>query len=205
MRAYADVRSVRVRQMVMDSVTALWIALWVRVGLRIVELVDLLQGPGRSLEGAGTALADRAGGLGERAEELPIVGSALRAPFRAIRDGGLLIHEAGVSQQSAVHTLALWLGLVIAVVPITWALVRYLPGRIRWMREASAARQASASSSGLALFALRALVNQPVSALIAVCPDPVAAYQHGDYEALAALELRGLGLTGARPSRHFVG
>ena len=194
MRPYAEVPSVRIRQVLTDALVVLWVYVWVRIGHRIYELVDLLQAPGRSLEGAGEALTERASDLGDDVGGLPVVGRALRAPFRAIGDGGVLLQEAGLAQQSAVHTLALWLGISIAAIPIALLLLRYLPGRIRWMREASAAALVRSEGADLALFALRALTSQPISALAAVSGDPVATYRRGEYAELAGLELRRLGM-----------
>ena len=194
MRVYADIPLVRLRQVFLDLLTVAWIFLWVRVGLRIYELVDRLQAPGRSLQGAGDALADRAGSLGDGVSDVPVIGRALRAPFRAISDGGVLLQEAGVAQQAAVHTLALWLALAIAGLPILLALVTYVPSRLRWVREASAVARLRAGDPDLALFALRALAHQPVAALGAVSADPVSDYRRGEYTALARLELRSLGL-----------
>ena len=194
MRVYADIPFVRLRQVLVDAATAVWIFLWVRVGLRIFELIDRLQAPGRSLEGAGDALADRAGRLGEGVADVPVIGRALRAPFRAISDGGVLLQEAGVAQQSAVHTLAIWLAVAIAGLPILLALAAYVPSRVRWLRDASAVARLRAGDPDLALFALRALTNQPVAALAGVSPDPVGEYRRGEYAALAGLELRSLGL-----------
>lgn len=194
MRVYADVPSVRVRQVAVDLLTVLWIYVWVRIGFRIFDLINRLQAPGRSLEGAGDALVDRAGSLGQGVAEVPVIGGALRAPFGAISDGGVLLQEAGVAQQSAVHTLAIWLAVVIAGLAILLALGAYLPSRLRWLREASAAARLRAAHPDLELFALRALAHQPVAALAAVCPDPVGAYRRGEYVELARLELRSLGL-----------
>jgi len=194
MRPYAEVPSVRVRQVLTDALVALWVFVWVRIGQRIFELVDRLQAPGRSLEGAGDALSERASDLGDDVGGLPVIGRALRAPFRAIGDGGALLQEAGLAQQAAVHTLALWLGVSIAVIPIALLLLRYLPGRISWMREAAAGERVRSASPDLGLFALRALTNQPVSALAAVSGDPLGAYRRGEYAELAALELRRMGL-----------
>ena len=194
MRVYSDAPVVRVRQAALDLLTAVWILLWIRVGVRIYELVNGLQAAGRSLEGAGDALADRAGSLGEGAADVPVIGRVLRAPFRAIGDGGVLLQEAGVAQQSAVQTLAMWLALVVAGLPVLLAVIAYLPPRLRWMREASAVARLRAANPDLALFALRALTNQPIAALAAVSSDPVGAYRRGDYVALASLELRALGL-----------
>lgn len=194
MRPYAEVPSVRVRQVLTDSLVALWVFVWVRIGQRIFELVDRLQAPGRSLEGAGDVLSERASDVGDDVGGLPVVGRALRAPFRAIGEGGAFLQEAGLAQQSAVHTLAVWLSVSIAAIPIVLLLLRYLPRRISWMREAAAAARMRAAGADLALFALRALTNQPMAALAAVSGDPVAAYRRGEYAELAALELRRVGL-----------
>lgn len=194
MRPYAEVPSVRARQVLTDSLVALWVFVWVRIGQRIFELVDRLQAPGRSLEGAGEALSERASDVGDDVGGLPVVGRALRAPFRAIGEGGEFLQDAGLAQQSAVHTLAIWLSVSIAAIPIALLLLRYLPRRISWMREAAAAARMRAAGSDLDLFALRALTNQPMAALAAVSGDPVAAYRRGEYTELAALELRRVGL-----------
>src|SRR6266545_2319456 len=69
--------------------------------------------------------------------------------------------------------------------------------------EATAASRLRRDLSGgdLGLFALRAIANRPLRELRRASPDPVADLQRGDYGALAALELRALGLRPARPSR----
>jgi hypothetical protein len=101
-----------------------------------------------------------------------------------------------VAQQDAVSTLAMVLALLLALVPIVWLLARYLPGRFRWARDATAAR-AFLEVGDERLFALRALAHQPLDRLRRIAPDPAASYERGDpgvVAALAALELQSLGL-----------
>lgn len=88
--------------------------------------------------------------------------------------------------------IALWCRLGVA-------LFRYLPGRVRWIRQATAARGLVAASSDLHLFALRAVASRPLAELRRVEPDPMAAMASGDFVRLAELELRAMGLrTGER-------
>lgn len=101
---------------------------------------------------------------------------------------------AGTSVEGA--TLALWLGILLAVIPIGYVLLRYAPWRGRWIREASAASRLRIDSEDLHLFALRAVATRPLYELQRVTPDPAAALARGDYESLASLELGALGLKG---------
>jgi hypothetical protein len=97
-----------------------------------------------------------------------------------------------------VQSLSFWLALLLAAIPIVWLVVRYLPGRLRWAREATAASRVRAQPGAPQLLALRAMANRPLPKLRRAEPDPAAAYARGDYAALAALELAELGLH--RPS-----
>ncbi|MBA3410996.1 MAG: hypothetical protein H0U15_09205 [Geodermatophilaceae bacterium] len=126
--------------------------------------------------------------------DVPIAGDALQAPFDLAGGVGDGLREAGQTQQDVVATLAFWLALVIAVLPIGWALFRWLPSRVWWIREASAARR---MIYDVELFALRALVNRPLRELASVGPAPAAALRSGENTmilALARLELAALGL-----------
>ena len=102
--------------------------------------------------------------------------------------------DAGRSQQEAAIRLARWVGVVVAVLPIAFALILWLPGRLRWIR---ASQVASALRGDTALFAVRAIANRPVRELAAIDPAPGSALLRGDarvIEALAALELGAMGV-----------
>jgi hypothetical protein len=196
MELYAQDTKLRTRQIATDALVVLWVVGWALLGRALHRLVSELGGAGRLLEDAGHDFARSAGGTGERLDDLPVVGDRLATPFGAVADGGSAVARAGVAQQDAVSTLALVLGLLLAVVPIAWLLARYVPGRIRWTRDATAAR-ALLEVGDTRLFALRALAHQPLDHLRSVAPDPAASYERGDPDvlaALAALELRPLGL-----------
>jgi hypothetical protein len=105
-----------------------------------------------------------------------------------------------VAQQEVVHQLALWLGVVVAAVPVVALLLVWLPHRVTWAREAGAAGRLRLDGADLELFAIRAVANRPLRQLHQVSPDPAGDLRAGEYEALAELELRALGLR-ARPPK----
>jgi hypothetical protein len=194
MKFYADSPGRRARQLGTDLALVTWTLLWARLGMWIDELVSRLAGPGRAVERAGSGLARPLDEAAREVAGLPLVGEALGAPLEAAADAGRALAAAGAGQQDVVHTLALWLGTLFAVMPVSLALALYLPGRLRWAREATAARRLCRSAPSLELFALRAVATRPLAELYRASPDPAAALRSGDLRGLAALELRSLGL-----------
>ncbi|HEX2236726.1 MAG TPA: hypothetical protein VHK89_10660 [Actinomycetota bacterium] len=198
MKLYAEVGSFRARQILGDAALVVWVALWARVGFAVRALVDRLAGPARTLEDAGAGFARPFSDAGTRVADVPVVGDALQAPFEAAAGAGRALARAGAGQQEVIHALALWLGGLFALIPILFALLRYLPGRLRWARRAASAASIRLDPAGLSLFALRAVATRPFDELRRATPDPAGAWASGDHEALAALELASLGL---RPHR----
>ena len=202
LKLYAEVPRFRNRQLLQDLGLLLWSVVWVRIGLHVYDLVLRLAEPGRTVERAGEGLSGTLADISSKVGEIPLVGGSLRAPFVAAGEAGAVLERAGVAQQEVVQDLAQWLGVLLAVIPISYVAYRYLPDRWRWVREASAASSIRIDAADLHLFALRAIARQPLYELQRVSPDPAAALASGDYEPLAALELGSLGLKpGAARSR----
>ncbi len=194
MKIYAETPRFRTRQVLGDLALVGWIFLWVRIGLRVKELVDRLGAPGRTIEDAGSSFAETLESAAREVADVPVVGDALQTPLEAAADAGRMLQEAGTSQQDVVHTLALWLGTLLALIPILFALYHWVPRRVRWVREASAAHRLRVDANDMQLFALRAIATRPLHELRRATEDPAAAFAAGDYEALAAIELNELGL-----------
>ena len=194
MKLYAEVAWMRTRQILGDLATVVWIAVWLLIGKWITTLVDRLQGPGRTLEESGSGFARNLSSIAERVPEVPLIGDDLRAPFHAAAHAGTSLASAGQTHQDVVHTLALWLGVLIAVIPIGYVLLKYVPSRMRWIREATAAARLRIDADDLQLFAIRAVATKPLYELRRVCEDPGRALTERDYEPLASLELQSLGL-----------
>lgn len=185
----------RRRQLLGDAGMVAWLVLWVWIGSRLRQIIGRLAESGRQLEGAGNDLTSAGSRIGDRVEDLPLVGKALQTAFAAVTDTGQSLSGAGVAQQDVVAALALWLPLLIAALPILYALVPYVTWRVRWARDTQAARRLrDESPEAMELFALRALANRPLRQLRRVDRDPRAAYAAGRHRPLALTELRALGL-----------
>lgn len=200
MKLYAETAALRMRQQVQDGLVLVWIVAWSLVGRGLYRLVEQLRVATGEAEDAGAGFADRLDAAGRTARDLPLVGRELSRPFTGAADAGRALESAGATAGATVHTIALWLGLLVALLPIAWLLARYVPGRVRWMREARAAAAMRIDADDLHLFALRAAATAPLHVLRRVTADPAAALARGDHDALARIELERLGLVVAGAS-----
>jgi hypothetical protein len=196
MKLYPETPGRRVGQALLDLLVVAWVAAWALAGREVHRLIDQMAKPGVAVEQAGDRVASSIGAVQDQVGRLPAIGDDLRAPFGRLGEAGQALAQAGASQQHVVHQLALWLGVLAALIPAVVVIAIWLPGRVRWVREASAAGRLrlGADSVDLGLFALRAIATRPLPELRLVSDDPLGDLQRGDYRALAALELRALGL-----------
>jgi hypothetical protein len=194
-KLYAELPGQRTRQLLLDVLVLALLALCVWAGREVHGTVELLAGPGRSIERAGTGFAGSVERAGGRLDDIPGIGGALRAPFDALAGAGRELEAAGQAQQRAVDRVALIVAVTAAGVPALLLLYGWLPRRVRWMRDAGdAAALRGQAPDDLALFAWRAVARRPLGELRRAVADPGGALLRGDYTALAALELRALGL-----------
>ncbi|WP_431947841.1 hypothetical protein [Micromonospora marina] len=201
MKIYADRFPTAVRQFLTDLLVVVWVYAAIRFALWLHDLVEKLAVPGQKLEGAGGGLADNLADAGGKVGRVPIVGDELTAPFTRAAEAARSVAEAGRDQQELVGQLALGLTIAVLVFPLGLVLFGWLPLRLRWMRRAGAAKALAGAPAGRDLLALRALAGQPLSKLSRIAPDVAEAWRRGDdatVDALAALELRELGLRGGR-------
>jgi hypothetical protein len=197
---YADRPATAVRQLCTDALAVAWVYVWVRLALGLYDLIEKLAVPGAKLAGAGGGLADNLADAGGKVGRVPLVGDELTAPFTRAAEAARGLADAGRQQQEVVGDLALVLSLGLLAFPIGLVLFGWLPLRVRWMRRAGAAATLRDSPAGRDLLALRALATQPLRKLTAIDPDVADAWRREEpatLDALAALELRGLGLRGA--------
>jgi len=81
----------------------------------------------------------------------------------------------------------------------------WLPRGFRFWWQARAARIFLDSGADLDLFALRAMVTQPMHVLAAISDDPVGAWRDGDKTVIAKLAEIELGRSGLRLPQHLRG
>jgi hypothetical protein len=198
MRLYAERIPTAIRQLLTDIVVVLWVYLWIRAGLWVHDMVEKLAVPGQKLQSAGSGIADNLADAGGKVGRVPLVGDQLVKPFNGAADAARSLADAGVQQQEIVGRLALVLTILALSVPLALVLFLWLPLRLRWMRRAAIACSVRDEPAGRDLLALRALAGQPLTELTKLGPDIAQSWRNGDAEAvdaLAALELRRLGLT----------
>jgi hypothetical protein len=193
-KLYAETSGLRARQLLGDLAMVAWTAAWVWAGVTLYRLVEKLAVPGARLEQAGGGFAGDVAEIQQKVGRVPVVGGELQGPFGRLAGVGQTLADAGATQQQVVHQLALWLGVLVAAVPIVALLLAWLPRRVSWVREAGAASRLRLAGADLELFAFRAVANRSLRKLHRVTPDPAGALRAGDYQALADLELRALGL-----------
>ena len=197
MKLYSDVGSQRFGQVVGDLMLVGWIWLCVELGQLVFRVTNALGAPGRKAAEAGDGLAEDLRRMSEPIGKVPVVGDQLRSPVDGAAGAAGKLAEAGRDQAHAVEQLAYLLAGVTIGLPVLFALLIWMPRRIRFSRRASAARRFIDSAADLDLFALRAMANQPMHRLARISDDPVAAWREGDTEIitrLADLELRSTGL-----------
>ncbi len=199
MHLYADSPTLRARQVAADLGVVAWLVLWVLVARTVHGAVLALAEPGRAVEDLGASVADSMSSAAQAAEDVPLVGEDLAAPLEALGSAGSSVGGAGQAAQDAVGTLAWVLAVVLVVLPVGWALLRWLSWRLGWARAAGAARRLVAADPDV--LAARALATAPLSRLAALPPGTADAWRAGDpaaTRALAAVELARLGLPAPR-------
>lgn len=197
MKLYADTSVRRAVQIGGDLALVLWIWWWFVVANKVHDATLKLGVPGATIDSAASDLAQRLHEAGKTIARVPLVGEAVRSPFDGAGRAASGLSDAGRQQVAAVGTLASWLGLSVALIPILLLLWLYLPPRISFIRRATAGQRFLDSGADLDLFALRAMASQPLHVLARVDPDPAGAWQRGEtgvIDALARLELRSVGL-----------
>ncbi|MGY1606810.1 MULTISPECIES: hypothetical protein [unclassified Geodermatophilus] len=198
MRLYASRPDRRLGQVLADAGMVAWLVLWVLVARVVHDAVLVLAEPGQAVEDLGASVAEDMGSAASAAEDVPVVGDELSAPLESLGDAAGSVSGAGQAAQDAVATLATVLAVVLVVLPVGWLLARWLPWRLRWVREASAvSRLLRGADPDLELLAARAVATAPLPRLAALPPGTGAAWRAGDPAAvrvLAGLEAGRLGL-----------
>jgi hypothetical protein len=197
MQLYAQHPVLCARQLAGDLGMLAWVVLWVLVARTVHGAVLVLAEPGRAVEALGDSVAGNMNSAAGVAEDVPVVGDDLAAPFDALADASGSVSGAGQAAQDAVGTLATVLAVVLVALPVAWLLLRWLPRRLDYARDAGAARRLLTGTPDLHLLAARALATAPLPRLAALPAGTGAAWQAGDptaVRALAALELGRLGL-----------
>ncbi|MEW2550704.1 hypothetical protein AB0957_03000 [Streptomyces zhihengii] len=201
MRLYAQTPARRSRQVLVDLVAVVLIAVTVWTALLVRDMILLLAVPGREVESSGDGLAEELGNASDAAGDVPFIGDVLKKPLQAAADAGTGFADAGASLQDTVTQVADATAAALIVVPVLLILVLWLPPRLLWIRRSATVRRLAEAPGGADLLALRALTGPPSA--LATLPTPPGgfadAWRRGDPRTVAALAALTLAHTGLRP------
>ncbi|WP_041292062.1 hypothetical protein [Kineococcus radiotolerans] len=197
MLLYADRPAHRSRQLAADGAWLLLVVLSVVAGRAVHGAAASVAAPARGFSAGSRDLAGRLSAAGDAASGTPLIGDDLAGVLGSSAASASSLARAADAQVRSALELATLLGVLTALVPIALVTAVRLLQRVRWARAARRARGLSASPAGERVLALRALQRRAPEQLLAVHPDPAAAWQAQDpaaVRALADLELRALGV-----------
>jgi hypothetical protein len=172
--------------------TALFVLLGVVAGVQLWSLADLQRGLLEATEALD--LTARAIAL---LGEVPLVGEGADQLAGSVRDTSAQVRTSAAAAASDIRALAVVVGLAIVLVPVLPVLVLYLPLRLARSREVRGLRRLLAGPPDPLLvehLARAALRRVPFAELRRVSEQPWRDVEQGRHEALAAAELRRLGL-----------
>ena len=198
MKLYADRPTRVLGQLAGDLVVVILVFLAVRLGRGTHDKVAALAGPGREAEDAARSTAGTMRDAAGNVDGAPFVGDAVAKPFTALAATSRQLARSAQAYQDSVEQLAVLTGILVAALPILLLLAIWLPRRLAWVAEASAASRLARRAPGAAdLLAVRALARQPLRELARLDPAVVQGWKAGSPAAtavLARLELAELGL-----------
>ncbi|OLT01410.1 hypothetical protein BJF90_31795 [Pseudonocardia sp. CNS-004] len=195
MRFYAERPGRAGLQLLGDLVAAGWVWLTVFVARTVHDFVLGLQGPARTLAGAGESVRGAFDNAARTAAGVPFIGEDLARALSTGTGAGDSLVAAGQEQIEAIARVAFGTTVATVVLGAMPVLFVWLPLRLRYARLARSAVTARGVDSDL--LALRAITRRPVRALLRISPDPASSWRRDDravVHELAALELRSLGL-----------
>lgn len=197
MTLYSNYPAARTRQIIADVAGVIAVIVVISIAAAVTATIRALGAFGRDLERAGL---DFQNGLTEAAEALgdvPLIGDGIRGPFDAAAGAGESVADAGRAQQAFVEAVALGVGWSVALVPLVLLALLWVLPRVRFARRSSRLRSMIANGMTADTLAARALARAPLGQLVAVHPDPAAAWRAQDpaaVRALAGIELRRAGI-----------
>ncbi|WP_139979888.1 hypothetical protein [Nocardioides litoris] len=202
MKVYADSGPRFVVQLAADFAVVCWLVLWVWLGTVVHDGIEVLADPGERISAAAEDLSGSLADAGGVLDGTPVVGDEVSAPFDKAAEASSAMGDAGDSTAEAVRRLAFWAGVVVALLPILYVLRRYLPWRVRFLLDATAADRVLArgpDGGDLELFAWRAVTTLPLHRVVRVSDDPVGAIRRGDADVVRRLAELELSRIGVRP------
>ncbi len=198
LKLYPDVPSRRRAMIVRDLVVLLALLFFAWSGFKTYDAVDALKVLGSGVETAGTSVQNGFASVAGVVDGIPIVGGKLAGALSGAGTGtGGELADLGRQGVERVHDLAIILGLFVFGLPAFVVLLAALPGRIRRVRQLTAASVVLANPQDedrRRLLAMRAAFGLPYGVLLRYTRDPLGDLAGGRYDALVAAALDDAGV-----------
>jgi hypothetical protein len=195
----------RVRELVADILTLLWLTIWISLGIRLYGFLAHLAGAGRLVREGGAGITDAGETIGSALQGIPLVGEGAAAGVRgALAGAGAPLITFGTDLERLLIMVSALLGLLLVAAAVVPWLNRYLPWRIaKWRRLNAASRAIRGTrrrteripdAALQSLLASRAIHRLEYDELLEFTPDPFGDWIAGRHERLAHAELDRVGL-----------
>jgi hypothetical protein len=204
MRLYPDVYGRRFAWMLADLFVVAWIYLSVRVGLWVNNLVLQLDALAQGVIKAGKTFDSWIISFEQGIpNNVPYLSDFLHRTAEALKShSGDPLISAGMAGSRGIHLLALILGVIVATVPILFALMIWLPRRLRLIADmrgihVTVRRALARPELGpqmLEILAGRAIYTLPYNRLLAYSQNPAEDWYMRRFEPLARAEMERHGL-----------
>ena len=181
------------RQITADVFVLAWSICWWFTGRATDAVIRALAEPSRATESAARSMQQGFQEAATNVQSVPWAGPALRQPFDSAAAGLQQVLDSAHQQVVGIEQTATLAGWLVFLIPVSIAIALWLPSRVRFALNSSAAARFIDAQPDLDLLALRAMATQPFHQLARISDDPLAAWRAGDrqvIDALADLELR---------------
>lgn len=181
-----------------DGLAALAVVLLAWLGRRVYRLVDDLRVVTDAIGDTGTSVQNGFGSAADALAGVPVVGDDLASALGSAGElsGGNVV-DLALTGDTAIHRLALALGLLTFAIPTLILLVLYIPMRVAQTRRVTAAAQVFRDADvpeRRRLLAMRAAMSLPVDHLLQYTSDPVGDLIREEHDHLVRALLEDAGL-----------
>jgi hypothetical protein len=210
MMIWSERRGPRLREIVADAATIVWVGLWAVLGVRLYLGLAELAGAGRLIRDGGMNLISGGGQVAGAVEGVPLVGEGAADRIRdAFSAAGQPVVDFGSDIERLLLIVAGLLGLIVVVIAVVPWLNRYVPWRVARFQRLNAGARVIRPPTQVGttppsreqldrLLASRALHRLEYADLLTYTPDPFGDWISGRMDRLALAELETVGLQGAR-------
>jgi hypothetical protein len=164
-QVYADRGPRRLRQITGDLLVVGIAYVVIAVAIELRDAISSLGEVGLQLDRSGRAVSQGADRAADAVGAVPAVGGALAAPFGTLSGAGRQLSAAGGQVTESANTVAFLVAALLIGMTIGYVAFRYLPGRIRWIREVAEVRRLLHEPDAAQLLAHRAVATRPLRTL----------------------------------------